>query len=569
MSIQQIVSVTMQAMGAGTFNATMRGMGGAASVAANQISQVTSLISPMKAAIAGLVGGITLASIGSLGAQFENSQNKIAGFLTALGEAPDFQSGLKMTEQVMRRIEISAAALPGEAEDYIGVFTAGLPYVQKAIGGTTDDMVKFTNRIAAVGSTLGIDSAQIGRDLSYMLREGKGGVGMDTRTFTQMIPFLKQVEGQANLTAVSFNKMTEVDRAKLLMKAMDGLQPMIDNAAKSWDAVTGTIATTAKTLFRLSTEPLFDGMKQGMSAVSSMFYDVNGEATALTENVVAASNVILGSFVSGIQSAIGYAIQLADTIGGAMDGSVFGTIVGVLDQIASTYIDYIGAFAEAVYNLVEPLSNLGAGMWVIYEEIIASVMPVLSGFAGAIIELVVGIGEFLRPVIYVVGEALQWMFGLVKDYVVPVIMSFVTSVSEVIKAIGYVLKSLGQDAAAFYGMKPSKKLFETSLSSSVKGAGGGFFDGLMAQIKAEKEKRRQRDEIAAPSGDRKKQQHAAPTARGGAKVVQDFRFGKFTIEQKFAEGYDPDRIAVAFASSVSKVGQRQLQSGFEPLFAVR
>jgi len=56
---------------------------------------------------------------------------------------------------------------------------------------------------------------------------------------------------------------------------------------------------------------------------------------------------------------------------------------------------------------------------------------------------------------------------------------------------------------------------------------------------------------------------------GGAKVVQDFRNSRFNIEQKFAEGYDPDRVAVAFSKDIGRIGEQRLQSAYEPMFAVR
>jgi len=52
-------------------------------------------------------------------------------------------------------------------------------------------------------------------------------------------------------------------------------------------------------------------------------------------------------------------------------------------------------------------------------------------------------------------------------------------------------------------------------------------------------------------------------------TYQDFRGSRFDIKQEFAEGFDPDRIAVAFASDLASVGERRLQSGFAPLYTVR
>lgn len=49
----------------------------------------------------------------------------------------------------------------------------------------------------------------------------------------------------------------------------------------------------------------------------------------------------------------------------------------------------------------------------------------------------------------------------------------------------------------------------------------------------------------------------------------DFRGSKFDIKQAFAEGFDPDRIAVAFTNDLASYGERRVQSSFSPLFSVR
>lgn len=51
--------------------------------------------------------------------------------------------------------------------------------------------------------------------------------------------------------------------------------------------------------------------------------------------------------------------------------------------------------------------------------------------------------------------------------------------------------------------------------------------------------------------------------------VFDFRGSKFDVVQKFAEGFDPDRIAVAFTTDLADLGEKRLQSNLSPLFAVR
>jgi hypothetical protein len=53
-----------------------------------------------------------------------------------------------------------------------------------------------------------------------------------------------------------------------------------------------------------------------------------------------------------------------------------------------------------------------------------------------------------------------------------------------------------------------------------------------------------------------------PTGRAGKVVNQDFRNSRFTVDQKFAEGFDPDRVAIAFANDLAKIGDQRTTSQF-------
>ena len=56
-----------------------------------------------------------------------------------------------------------------------------------------------------------------------------------------------------------------------------------------------------------------------------------------------------------------------------------------------------------------------------------------------------------------------------------------------------------------------------------------------------------------------------PVERGGTHY--DFRGSTFRIEQSFAEGFEPDRVAVAFTEGLAKLGEKRLQSNFQPLYS--
>ena len=47
----------------------------------------------------------------------------------------------------------------------------------------------------------------------------------------------------------------------------------------------------------------------------------------------------------------------------------------------------------------------------------------------------------------------------------------------------------------------------------------------------------------------------------------DFRFSRFDITQKFAEGFDPDRVATAFVTDLQAMAETPLSSGFQPGFS--
>lgn len=59
---------------------------------------------------------------------------------------------------------------------------------------------------------------------------------------------------------------------------------------------------------------------------------------------------------------------------------------------------------------------------------------------------------------------------------------------------------------------------------------------------------------------------SAPGARPPAPNF-DFRNSRFDIKQNFAEGFDADRIAVAFSQDLANLGEMRSQSGFAPIFA--
>jgi hypothetical protein len=253
----------------------------------SQVDRARSSIMSLGTALKGIATGFVLKEIADIGSTFEQNMNVIAGSLSALGFASDFNAGLKEAEKTLKSITHDAAILPGEASDYIEVFQAGLPFLKAGIpGGSVQDITNFTNKLTAVAKSVakGMDTGQIARE-STMLLAAEGRAGGHNVLFQKLLPFLMQVEGQANLTAQSFNAMTQPQRVQLLQAAFVKLQPLIDAQADSFDAMWGAAVSGAKQLTRVATAGLFKGMKKGLQELTSLVIDNNGELTELGETI--------------------------------------------------------------------------------------------------------------------------------------------------------------------------------------------------------------------------------------------------------------------------------------------
>ena len=315
-------------------NASMRTTSGLSPGLSRGFGGVSAAALGAKAAVLGAAAGLatfigSAMKIAQVGSEFEQTQNQIAGTLTALGEAGNFQEGLKVAESTIRLIRRDSAALPGEAEDYISIFKAGLPVVQKSIGGTIGEMTAFTNRFAAITNSLGIDTEQAGNDLRRLLQVGRGGAGVDVRSFTQLLPFMQQVSGFADITAQSFNEMSEAARAQLLVKTFEQLQPMLDNASTSFDAMFGAMKSSAGELFRVTSKPLFEAMKSGLERVNTLFMDSQGELTPFAQQIVDMGKSFADFLVPAIESTFALIKEFGKGFGAAFD-------VGTLKDLGET-----------------------------------------------------------------------------------------------------------------------------------------------------------------------------------------------------------------------------------------
>lgn len=104
---------------------------------------------------------------------------------------------MQLSESLMAKIRADAAALPGEAEQFVTIFRAGLP---KLLENGLDESAAadLSNRAGAVGITMGIDAEQIGRDLNLIMG---GHAGANVRTWTAIQDAVRSAGEELHLSA--------------------------------------------------------------------------------------------------------------------------------------------------------------------------------------------------------------------------------------------------------------------------------------------------------------------------------------------------------------------------------
>jgi hypothetical protein len=250
-----------------------------------EVDEAKSSLLSVGTAVKAFVAGFAIKEVADIGATFENNRNSIAGFLSEMGLSSDFTAGLQDASDIVNKITIDAAKWPGEAEDYIKVFKAGLPFLKDAVPGGRNGIVDFLDNFTAVVKSKNpdIDIGTIARETRELF---EGRAMLRNNVFMSLLPSLKLLDGQAGLTAQKFNAMTQPQRVQLLQALFTRMKPQIDAAANSFDAMWGAAVSALKQMTRVATAPLFKGMKQGLDAINSALYDANGKLTPFGQGIV-------------------------------------------------------------------------------------------------------------------------------------------------------------------------------------------------------------------------------------------------------------------------------------------
>lgn len=409
---------------------------------------------------AGLAGVAALVvGMHHLNGELDSTSVGIAGMVSAAEvEGTEGVTGwansMAFAEGSMEQIRRDAAALPGQAEDFVEVFRAGLAPALEA-GMRAADVSQFTNRFAAVGIAFRVDAPQIGRDLNLML-QGRAGA---------QVNMWNRLKSTIGMTAKEFNALSAAQRQAKIDDALKRYQPMIDAYANTWEAITSTTVSYGKDLLRLATNPFFHVAKKELRSMNDWW---GQNEKGIREYANGVGTLLVGAYKTARREAGVYfdrvdafvrsdtaqrlwsfgerAASMASNLAGRAWGAVtespgatasgvgmaagvamgipgLGLVLGGLVQFA-THTEAADAVMSSLGDTAGSVAAILGTLWPLFEQVevglgdvFASLLPGLAaGLAGAaeglqqfIAEAGPGVGELIdavRPIVEMLGGIL-------------------------------------------------------------------------------------------------------------------------------------------------------------------
>ena len=320
------------------------------------------------------------ATIG-LNSAVESTRIAVAGMLQVGGATGAWEESMTVAGSVMEKIRRHAAALPGEADDFVQIFRSGLPKALEA-GLDVNQAEALAANFGAAGITFGINTPQIGKDLNRML----GGAATEgTPMWRAMGASIMKAGTALGFTikkATDLKKLNPADRARVLAEAVARYSPMIDAFGSTWEAVSSTFTSELKDMIRVAGQPLFASLTSGLN-------DMNGRLSASQP---------LGRVVRGVLNGLGNAVRSLFTIDNGRLNAVFTTVVPVVVRLISLVGRYlfpviravtrglIDGFASAAGPLDSFMKALGntapnVGFWQLFGTVLGKIVALGVGMA--------------------------------------------------------------------------------------------------------------------------------------------------------------------------------------------
>ena len=531
-----------------------------------------------------------------------------------------FEDARQFSRGIVRQMSRDAAILPGELNDYMQTFSTALPQLAKVQGMTLQRATHLTNYLTAGAVAAGIDAPQASRDI---MRALTGRSSIVDRSWTEVFSNYARFKGKRINTPAEFNRLTQTQRVQVLEDIAAQLQPMMDATGDAYEAIMGTFQSLQHELYLEASEPLFNAWKRTMLAVNeqlSLLYPVIAgvgryfavlgagvvdKATnyirqftkVLTDSVpmlqrvgTKVSNFVTGDLIpvlSSIYTPLRAALGIA---GGLLRDAASLVWVGVSEYVWPAFKfllektiqlgNFFWGIGTSVFQIMgQVVSTIGNAVSMAFP-IVNQVLGGAAGHIGAVIDVFVFyINHLLIPTLAQMSPLFSTILNLftVFQFVAPGIRIVVGYFQELISGTSLLAQTF-QTVAQVIG----------SVFNPLAGIGDGVtaaFDlagrNIEGAARAQEGAVRQSTN-AIPDWMLSIQKAISEIGKGGADLnrtgrgdrtnrphaVQDFRYSRFDITQRFAEGFDPDRIASAFASDLEAMASQRLSSGFAPAFSL-
>jgi len=212
-------------------------------------------------------------------------------------------------------------------------------------------------------------------------------------------------------------------------------------------------------------------------------------------------------------------------------------------------------FTTAALRLAGPLALLMLVITIIWKAVslIRSNYEGIRTHMSQLIETIMArfsvIGDMLSPIFDVFGDE-----GIIGKFFTQTVFVVIMALGDMLDGIMHVIQTI------IYMFSHWTKLVTHPIETMKKGW------AETARLTAEKE-RLAGIKAAMDLGLERKKKTDDATAEKPPENHIDFRGSKFDITQTFAEGFDPDRIAVAFSNDLAALADKKIGQGFNPLFS--
>lgn len=399
------------------------------------------------------IGGIASVSHALIGMQshLETTRLSIAGNLQAfqLFGRNDFAGAAAATSEILDRIRVDAAALPGEAEDFVRAFQYGLPAALESGVRNLNVIESMTSRFTAAMLGEQISAEQSASDFARILtghagaavisfrplhthiaavsREianatsiaadsplfaGLRGTPEGEREIQRLIPILRTLRGQVVEDTHAWNGLTNTQRTALFQAALSRFQPMIERMGETWEAQAGTFESYKTRMVQLFTAPVFELFRSRLTALNGW---LTAHSSAFEGWATRAGNVVRDQLGGALDHATSLVVRLGERmagLGGSAAG-LWGSVQGFGGSLA-------GAAGRLGPGGLMGLLGLGSG-----------------GFGGLI---GAGATAMLTEHADVLGSALRTLGRMVED-AVPAVEAIGSVMSDAGRVIASVVSS--------------------------------------------------------------------------------------------------------------------------------